>query len=87
MADQVKWPILTTDLEPFLTDLDDAFENGESSVEHTKAWMRTVLHRFEERYGMTSQEFYTRWLQNGIQDTYETTFWATLCRYQQWLGS
>ena len=83
MDSQTDWPILTTDWEqaaPVPTP-------DNASVEQTKAWMRDVLRHFEERYGMTSREFYARWLQESIEDTYETTFWASLCRYQQWANT
>ena len=88
MVGRIDGSILTTDLEdrhiPFLALDPDDIPQDETSVERTKAWMRDLLRRFENRYGMTSQEFYARWLQDGIEDTYETTFWASLCRYLQW---
>jgi len=37
-----------------------------------------LVHQYEEKFGMTSEEFLKRWEADAIPDTFETNDWAMI---------
>jgi len=58
-----------------------AQQKSESVIpELTAEELRDMIARFERQYGITSEEFKTRWENGDMPDTFETNFWAILLK-------
>ena len=58
----------------------DAQDNAGEPDEDTliREELLAEIRQYEEKFGMTSEEFHRRWLEGTVPDTYETNSWAIL---------
>lgn len=47
-------------------------------VSKSEVW--AITKGYEEKFGMTTAEFVTRWKKDQVVDTYETNLWISLVR-------
>lgn len=56
----------------------DIFHISDAEIAAGKAWRAEKIAEFEAQYGMTSEEFLTRWRDGSAPDNADTNYWANL---------